>query len=106
MAFFQDNFGVASSYVSGEILHWVNQSGEQLVLHVMKRALDRGKASWGYVRSILENCQDKGISSLEEAREEEMRFRERKVSRGKARMIGNGAAAGKWCRSGFGSGRG
>jgi len=81
IAFFQDNFGVASSYVSGEVLHWVNRSGEQLVLHAMKRALDRGKASWGYVRAILENWGKKGIRSVEEAQVEEVSFRRNSLSR-------------------------
>ena len=81
IVFFQDNFGVASAYVSEEILHWVNQSGEQLVLHAMKRALDRGKASWGYVRAILKNWRVKGIRSVEEAQEEEENFRRNSLSR-------------------------
>ncbi|MFA1822759.1 DnaD domain-containing protein [Virgibacillus oceani] len=81
IAFFQDNFDVAAPYVRNELLHWVNHSGEQLVLNAMKRALDRGKTSWGYVRAILENWRKKGICGVGEARGEEVRFRDRNMSR-------------------------
>ncbi|MFA1820146.1 DnaD domain-containing protein [Virgibacillus oceani] len=81
IVFFEENFGLASPYVSRELLHWVNNMGEQLVLHAMKRALDRGKTSWGYVRAILENWEKKGIRSVEEARTEEERFRRKSLSR-------------------------
>src|SRR5699024_1907629 len=88
IAFFQDNFGTLSSYVRGEVLHWVNHSGEQLVLHAMKRALDRGKTSWGYVRAILENWRKKGICSVEEAQVEEERFQRKNQSRKRLRSYG------------------
>lgn len=39
IAFYQENFGVISPFVSEEILGWITDSGEELVLEAMKRAL-------------------------------------------------------------------
>src|SRR5699024_8932820 len=66
--FYQENFGVISPFVSDALLNWVNDVGEALVLDAMKRALERGKSNWGYVKGILQAWAKKGITSVEEAR--------------------------------------
>ncbi|GGK02423.1 hypothetical protein GCM10007063_25920 [Lentibacillus kapialis] len=73
--FYQDNFGVISPFVSDALLNWVDDVGEELVLDAMRRALERGKRNWGYVKGILQAWAQKGITSVEAARAEEAAFR-------------------------------
>lgn len=90
IAFFQDNFGVISPYVADDIIHWITDLGEPLVLHAMKRALEQGKGNWGYVKGILQAWAKKGINGVEAAQAEEVEFR---VSREKkVRSYGGGSA--------------
>ncbi|WP_249869205.1 DnaD domain protein [Oceanobacillus saliphilus] len=82
--FFQDNFGGVSPYVAEDMIHWINELGESLVLYAMKRALERGRLNWGYVKAILDAWVKKGIRNVEDARAEEVEYRrqrERKVVR-------------------------
>ncbi|GAB3806645.1 DnaD domain-containing protein [Virgibacillus kimchii] len=87
--FFRENFGVVSPYVSRELLYWSNNMGE-LVMYAMKRALDRGKTNWGYVRAILENWEKKGIRSVRDVQEEELRFRRGRLVRKGRGWVGVG----------------
>ena len=43
--FFQENFGVVSPYVAEDMIQWINDLGESLVLYAMKRALERGSSN-------------------------------------------------------------
>lgn len=81
MAFFQNNFGKVTPYVAQDMNHWENDLGEALVLHAMKRALERGKANWGYVKGILQAWVTKGITSIEAAQEEEAGYRKQHKAR-------------------------
>ncbi|MRG87645.1 DnaD domain protein [Salinibacillus xinjiangensis] len=44
-----------------ELINWITKVGDELVIEAMKRALDRNKVSWGYVRGILRDWVNKGI---------------------------------------------
>lgn len=72
--FFQGNFGAISPYVAMDLNDWLNNLGEPLVLHAMKRALERAKANWGYVKGILQAWVKKGITSVDLALAEEKEF--------------------------------
>lgn len=74
-AFYQENFGTISPFVSAALINWGNDIGEDLVLDAMKRALDQGKGSWGYVKGILQAWVKKGVTSAETAKAEEAEFR-------------------------------
>ncbi|WP_449354881.1 DnaD domain protein [Virgibacillus natechei] len=52
--FYQENFGVITSYVADDLLNWVNDIGDALVLEALKRALERNKASWGICKKHFE----------------------------------------------------
>ncbi|WP_404455354.1 DnaD domain protein [Virgibacillus necropolis] len=93
IAFFQDNFGVINSYVADDIIHWITDLGEPLVLHAMKRALEQGKGNWGYVKGILQAWAKKGITGVEAAQAEGAEFR---VSREKkVRPFSGGTVTGE-----------
>ncbi|WP_343816506.1 DnaD domain protein, partial [Virgibacillus siamensis] len=61
--FYQENFGVISSYVADDIVNWIADMGDPLVHHAMKRALEQNKATWGYVKGILKAWTKKGIQT-------------------------------------------
>lgn len=105
--FFQGNFGLVSPYVAEDIIHWINDLGESLVLYAMKRALDRGSSNWGYVKAILAAWVKKGIRSVEDAKAEEVTYRrrrEKKVGRGPSGYRAGGQSAAEivpdWFREG------
>ncbi|MBP1971758.1 DnaD/phage-associated family protein [Virgibacillus natechei] len=75
IAFYQDNFGLISPYVADELINWVTDLGEPLILNAMKRTLERGKANWGYVKGILQAWVKKGITTVDQASAEETAFR-------------------------------
>ncbi|WP_067726915.1 DnaD domain-containing protein [Oceanobacillus damuensis] len=58
--FFQENFGVVTPYVAEDIIHWINDLGESLVLYALKRALELRRTNWGYVKAILDAWRKKG----------------------------------------------
>lgn len=69
--FFQENFGgELSPFITTELNTWITKQGDALVLEAMKRAVRRNKTSWGYVKSILQAWKQKGIQTVDEAREE------------------------------------
>ncbi|MGY0693864.1 DnaD domain-containing protein [Virgibacillus sp. FSP13] len=75
--FYQENFGVISSFISDDMLNWINDVGESLVIAAMKRALEKNKANWGYVKGILQAWVKKGITTVEQAEADEAAFRNR-----------------------------
>ncbi|SFD87433.1 DnaD and phage-associated domain-containing protein [Lentibacillus persicus] len=91
--FYQNNFGRVSPYVTDALLNWVRDVGEALVLDAMKRAIERGKTNWGYVKAILQDWAAKGITTVEAAKAEEEAFRQsRQQRRGWQRPSGEGAS--------------
>ncbi|WP_163969658.1 DnaD domain-containing protein [Oceanobacillus halotolerans] len=73
--FYQENFGLTSPYVSDAIQNWVHDIGDALVVEAMKRALERNKMNWNYVKGILQDWARKGITSVDEAGAEEVAYR-------------------------------
>lgn len=56
------------SVCCGVFADWVRDLGEELVIGAMKRALERNKTSWSYVKSILKAWYKKGIRTVDDAR--------------------------------------
>ncbi|MBP2078413.1 DnaD domain-containing protein [Oceanobacillus polygoni] len=75
LQFFQENFGRINPFVMEDLLHWVKEIGEPLLLHAMKRTLEQGKSNWAYVKGILQSWIRKGITTVEQADAEEIAFR-------------------------------
>ena len=49
--FYQENFGGIRPYVAEEMLHWIEDMGEELMLEALKRAVEQNKTTWGYSKS-------------------------------------------------------
>ena len=68
--FFQKNIGKIGPYMKSDLIKWVNDVGEPLVIAAMKRTLERGKENWGYIKAILQNWLEKGIKTVEDSETE------------------------------------
>lgn len=82
LEFFQENIGMISPYIREDLIKWVNDVGEPLVLAAMKRALERVKDNWGYMKGILQDWLTKEINTVEEADGEVLAFRNKQESKG------------------------
>ena len=71
--FYQKNFGILSSFVQEDILYWIRDIGDVLVLEALKRALEQNK-EYGYAKKIMQSWVRKGIDSLEKAEAERVQF--------------------------------
>ncbi|MHA7138131.1 DnaD domain-containing protein [Rossellomorea arthrocnemi] len=65
LAFFVENgFGQMGSYIESKIKGWCGDLSCELVIEAMKRAIEKGKVSWGYAEAILSNWLKDGVWSL------------------------------------------
>lgn len=92
--FYQENFGIASPFVAEALLDWTRELGDELVIEAMKRALERNKTTWGYVKAILTAWCNKGIRTVEQARAEQVAFENRQKKK-KAQRMGFGVGGKK-----------
>lgn len=78
LTFYIENFGDVRPYITEEVLEWVANSGEALVKEAMKNALDKNKDNWGYVKGILQSWSTKGITNVEETKQEKATFKKQR----------------------------
>ena len=71
--FYQKNFGILSSFIQEDILYWIRDIGDGLVLEALKRALEQNK-EYGYAKKIMQSWVRKGIDSIEKAEAERVQF--------------------------------
>ncbi|GAA0486431.1 DnaD domain protein [Salinibacillus aidingensis] len=76
--FFEENAGELPTYIQHDVQEWAQSVGDELVIQAIKRALERNKANWGYVKSILKSWEKKGITSVEEAEGEEQTYQKQR----------------------------
>ncbi|MEN2765805.1 Lin1244/Lin1753 domain-containing protein [Ornithinibacillus xuwenensis] len=81
IVFYQNNFGVINPFVSEEMISWINDLGEDMVLLALSRTLERNKTSWGYAKSILQSWNKKNIKTIEQAQAEEVNFQNQQANR-------------------------
>src|SRR5690606_33120885 len=72
--FYQNNFGIIRPAISENILAWIDDLGDEMVIEAMRRALARNKPSWAYVESILKSWVSRNIKTIEQAKAEETEF--------------------------------
>ena len=66
ITFYKTNFDTPSSFIYKSIINWTHDTSEELIIHAMERALEQGKAHWGYVKGILKNWKQNDIRHLSE----------------------------------------
>ncbi|MFP7170801.1 Lin1244/Lin1753 domain-containing protein [Terribacillus sp. 7520-G] len=72
--FYQENIGIPTGHVAGELITFTADFGDDLVIEAMKRAVDQNKPSWGYTKRILAAWSRKRITTVEAARTEQVEF--------------------------------
>lgn len=81
-SFYQENFGFAGAYVQKNMQYWIQEKGEELVMYAMKRALEQNKATWGYVKGILNMWSERKITSVQQAEADDVSFRHQNQNSG------------------------
>lgn len=81
IVFYQNNFGVLNPHLANEIINWIKDIGEEMVIEALSRALDRNKPNWGYAKSILQSWVKKNIKTIDQAKAEEVLFKTQKASK-------------------------
>lgn len=75
IVFYQNNIGMIRPNITDEMLDYIKDLGDPLVIEALKRSLDRNKPSWGYAKSILRSWYSKGIRTIDQAKAEEIEFK-------------------------------
>jgi DnaD/phage-associated family protein len=81
IVFFQTNIGMTTPYVAEEILHWVDDVGDQLVLESLKRAVEQNKPNWSYAKAILKSWSQRNIRTVVQAEQEQVAFANKQQAR-------------------------
>lgn len=81
IVFYENNIGMLRPIISQELLDWINDMGDVMVIEALKRAISQNKPSWGYAKGILNSWYSKGIKTVEQAEAEDVEFRNRHQSR-------------------------
>lgn len=77
----QNNFGSLAHHITLKIDGWINELSEELVIHAMKKAVENGKFTWGYVETILKNWHAKRFTTLEAVEAEDKRWKAEQQSK-------------------------
>jgi DnaD/phage-associated family protein len=71
--FYNKNIGGITPYVAEEMDSFIEDGIEEdLIIKAMQKAVDYGKASWGYAKGILNNCYKENIKTVEQFDAKEM----------------------------------
>lgn len=82
-----------SSGVVGDLKHFTELMGPDVVCHAIQAALDERKVSWSYIQAILRNYKAEGVRSLADVQRREDQFRKQQESkRGQKKRETGGAA--------------
>ncbi|WP_162985889.1 replication protein [Virgibacillus sp. Bac330] len=102
IVYYQNNFGMIRPALADEMLVWINDFGDEMVIEAMQRSLDRNKPSWGYARSILQSWSNKGIKTMEQVQAEDIEFQSQKMAKhqrySKPQTQAPGAPVPEWFR--------
>lgn len=67
--FYQENYGIAGSYIIQDIQHWVDDLTDEVVILALQKAIERD-APYSYAKSILKSWAKKNITTVEDAEAE------------------------------------
>lgn len=61
---YQQKIGQINGDIAIQLEHWRNELGDELVKKAIDIAYEQGKRRWSYIRGILKNFKEDGITSL------------------------------------------
>lgn len=78
--FYQVNgFGKLTTYIKNKIEKWINQIGQELVIHAMKRAIENNVFRWSYVETTLQNWLQQQVKTIAQAEAAKQRLAAKKT---------------------------
>lgn len=81
IVFYQNNIGMIRPIIAEEMIDWIDDFGDEMVIEALNKSIAQNKANWGYAKAILKSWHDKGIKTVEQANAEEIEFKNRQQSR-------------------------
>ncbi len=79
ITFYENNFGLISPYVAENINTYIADGiKEDLIIEAMKTAVDNNVRRWNYVRTILNDCINNNIKTLEQYKAKQIEFNNNK----------------------------
>lgn len=81
IVFYQNNIGMIRPVITEEMLDWINDLGDEMVIESLKRAIASNKANWGYAKAILKSWHGKGIKTVGQADAEAVEFQNQQANR-------------------------
>lgn len=81
IVFYQNNIGMLRPQLTEDILDFINDFGDEIVIEALTRSIDRNKPSWGYAKSILNSWRNKNIKTMEQIQAEDTEFKSRQQAR-------------------------
>ena len=73
-AFYENNFGMMSPFISQNIEHWIDDLSEELVIEAMKIALKNNK-QFNYAEGILRDWHKRNIRTIDDVKAAEKEFK-------------------------------
>ncbi|WP_061567271.1 DnaD domain-containing protein [Geobacillus stearothermophilus] len=68
---YQQKIGQINGDIAIQLEHWRNELGDELVKKAIDIAYEQGKRRWSYIRGILKNFKEDGITSLNDLEKQE-----------------------------------
>ena len=80
--FYENNFGLMPSYVAENINTYIADGlQEDLIIEAMKTAVENNVRRWNYVKSILNDCINNNIQTVEQYKAKQIEFKNNKSNK-------------------------
>lgn len=80
--FYENNFGLMSSYIALNINTYLEDGlTEELIIEAMKEAIENNARTWKYIKTILNNCLNENITTIEQYRAKQIEFKNKKANK-------------------------
>ena len=80
--FYENNFGLLSTYIAENInTYLVDGLSGDLIIAAMKEAVDNNARKWNYVKTILNDCINEKITTVEQYRAKQIEFKNKKANK-------------------------
>lgn len=99
IVFYQNNIGMLRPYTTDEILNWIEDTSDEIVIYALKMALEQNKPSWGYAKAILQQWHSNNIRTVEQIEAAQLEFQNRKKWNNNNHSIGTGSNDPEWFKN-------
>lgn len=79
--FYMENIPEMNSFIQQDLLYFIDDFGDDMVIRAISKSLEQGKGTWAYAKKILNAWKRKGITTLQQVDNDDARFEEQKRKR-------------------------